>query len=50
MILFIRSVQILDLDYALLLGEIDIDKLYSLSSEILFVEFIHRILVSFYEV
>lgn len=45
-----RALQILDFDYALLNGELDVDKFLALSSDIMFVEVVHRLLVSFYEV
>ena len=44
------AIQIFDFDYALLSGELDIDKFVSLSSDIMLVEMIHRVFVSSYEV
>ena len=47
---FFSAIQIFDFDYALLSGELDIDKFVSLSSDIMLVEMIHRVFVSSYEV
>ena len=40
----------MDFDYALLNGELDLNKFMDMSVEIFAVELIHRILVSLYEV
>lgn len=44
------AIQIFDFDYALLSGELDVDKFVSLSSDIMLVEMVHRVFVSSYEV
>ncbi|XP_067937533.1 protein FAM8A1-like isoform X2 [Watersipora subatra] len=44
-----EAMQLLDFDYALLNGELDVDKFLNLSSEIMFVEFIHKLFVCIYE-
>jgi len=45
-----RAIQVMDFDYALLNGELDLNKFMDMSVEIFAVELIHRILVSLYEV
>jgi len=44
-----NAIQIFDFDYALLSGELDVDKFVSLSSDIMLVEMVHRVFVSSYE-